>query len=312
MVRKRNDHFCAPTSSDPSYWNQNRRENLYPNLERLRKDDFNYKDGDDSNVSDESDHREYDDFGRNASTSSILARLEWIWNLFSSDIMKRFCIILFSVIIVAIVVFVRNSLIDFTYSNSSSETVSLKNYKQWINGILKENFTNEYEHGTNTKAVLRLIGEKWVYQKPIEPYVVLIAGVKADMLADALGDVFSNITGKGEIDRIFCNEYKQRQLLESEVSKSLSKYSKSVVLHGIDRLRGHAPLYLHSLSDPDHSPFRSALILLTINLFFGSYPSCEDEISSHLLNIWDSDYIGEDQIRPILSRISSFLICLED
>ncbi|VDK82609.1 unnamed protein product, partial [Litomosoides sigmodontis] len=185
-------------------------------------------------------------------------------------------------------------------------------YKQRINGFLKKNFTNEYERGTNTKAVLRLIGEKWVYQKPIEPYVVLITGIKADMLADALGDIFSDVTGKGEIDRIFCNEYKERYLLESEVTRSLSKYSKSVVLHGIDKLRGYAPLYLHSLSDPDHSPFRSALILLTINLFFGSYPSCEDAITRHLLNIWDSDYIGEDQIRPILSRISSFLICLED
>lgn len=29
---------------------------------------------------------------------------------------------------------------------------------------MRRNFTNEYEHGTNTKAVLRLIGEKWVYQ----------------------------------------------------------------------------------------------------------------------------------------------------
>lgn len=70
------------------------------------------------------------------------------------------------------------------------------------------------------------------FQKPVEPYVVLIAGTKADMLADALGDVFSNVTEKGEIDRIFCNEYKERQLLESEVTNSLSKYSKSVVLHG--------------------------------------------------------------------------------
>lgn len=52
------------------------------------------------------------------------------------------------------------------------------------------------------------------------------------MLADALGDVFSNVTARGEIDRIFCNEYKERKLLESEVTKSLSKYSKSVVLHG--------------------------------------------------------------------------------
>lgn len=62
--------------------------------------------------------------------------------------------------------------------------------------------------------------------------MVLITGMKADILADALGDVFSDVTGKGKIDRIFCNEYKERYLLESEVAKSLAKYSKSVVLHG--------------------------------------------------------------------------------
>uniref|UniRef100_A0A0R3RYL0 Torsin n=1 Tax=Elaeophora elaphi TaxID=1147741 RepID=A0A0R3RYL0_9BILA len=226
-----------------------------------------------------------------------------IWYLRLVDAIMPLIILLVSCVFVGL---------NYSFSSSNSESVSLKRYKQRINGILKKNFTSEYKHDTNTKAVLRLIGEKWVYQKPVEPYVVLIAGTKADMLADALGDVFSNVTGKGEIDRIFCNEYKERQLLESEVTKALSRDSKSVVLHGIDKLRGHAPLYLHSLSDSDHSPFRSALILLTINLFFGSHPGCEDMISSHLLNMWSSDYIGEDQIRPILSRISSFLICLED
>ncbi|KAL3991151.1 hypothetical protein ACH3XW_34705 [Acanthocheilonema viteae] len=296
MFGKGSQHFYAPVNSYPSCRNRNRQKNLYPNLD--------YEDDDDSNVSYESDHTECDDFGGNPDSSSSLAVLEWIQNLSPWLLI----ILVFGVIVVAVACVI----INYSCSNLSNETAPLKRYKQQINGILKKNFTNEYEHGTNTKAVLLLIGEKWVYQKPVEPYVVLIAGIKADMLADALGDVFSNVTGKGEIDRIFCNEYKERRLLESEVTNSLSKYSKSVVLHGIDKLRGHALLYLHSLSDPDHSPFRSALILLTINLFFGAYPSCEDEISSYLLNIWDSDYIGEDQIRPILSRISSFLICLED
>ncbi|VDM09375.1 unnamed protein product [Wuchereria bancrofti] len=265
--------------------------------EKLEQFSNNDDDSNDSNVSYESDHGEGDS-ERNAKKLPKLTVLGWIWNHFYT-----LCLIF--------VVFVSVGL-NYLLSNPNNEGISLKRYKQQVNGILKKSFTNEYEHGINTKAVLRLIGEKWVYEKPVEPYVVLITGTKANVLADALADVFSNVTGKGEIDRIFCNEYKERQLLESEVTKSLSKYSKSVVLHGIDRLRGYAPLYLHSLSDPDHSPFRSSLIILTINLFFGSHPNCEDEISSHLLNIWDSDYIGEDQIRPILSRISSFLICLED
>ncbi|KAM3727501.1 Pumilio [Dirofilaria immitis] len=311
MLEKRNRRSCiSANSASPSYRNQR----IYPNLEQLKKNHLN-GDGSDDNISYESDHAEFTDSQRSASNSPISQRsgnnslmltlLEWIQNplddLFS--LVKYLCIIL--------VIFIFCGLI-YSSSNSNSEVTSLKRYKKQINGVLKKNFTTEYQHGINTKAVLRLIGEKWVFQKSVEPYVVLITGTKADMLANALGDVFSNVTGKGEIDRIFCNEYKERQLLETEVTKSLSKYSKSVILHGIDKLRGRAPLYLHSLSDPDHSPFPSALILLTINLFFGSHPSCEDAISSHLLNEWDSDYIGEDQIRPILSRISSFLICLEE
>nr|CRZ25468.1 Bm10769 [Brugia malayi] len=281
---------------------RNQQENLYPKLEQFSNDGDDSNDG---NVSYESDHGE-DDSERDAKKLPILTVLEWIWNLFRRDIS-----ILVLLFLVLAIIIVSLGLI-YSLSNPNSEGISLKKYKQQVNGILKKSFTNEYEHGVNTKAVLRLIGEKWIYEKPVEPYVVLITGTKAGMLADALGDVFSNVTGKGEIDRIFCNEYKERQLLESEVTKSLSKHSKSVVLHGIDTLRGYAPLYLHSLSDADHSPFRSSLIILTINSFFGSHPNCEDEISSHLLNVWDSDYIGEDQIRPILSRISSFLICLED
>ncbi|VDK70580.1 unnamed protein product [Onchocerca ochengi] len=297
MVKKRNQQLYMSASPEPSSSrNRNRRENLYPDLKRLTK-------------SYESDHEEeYDDSRQGVHNLSMLTTLEWIQDLLSdlfSLVKKNKCITIIFLFIF-ILVLIR------LCSNAKDETSLLKRYKQQINGILKKNFTTEYQHGINTKAVLRLIGEKWIYQKPTEPYVVLITGTKADILADALGDVFSNVTEKGEIDRIFCNEYKKRQLLESEVAKSLSKYSKSVILHGIDKLRGHAPLYLHSLSDPDHSPFRSALILLTINLFFGSHPICEDAISSHLLNVWDSDYIGEDQIRPILSRISSFLICLED
>ncbi|MCP9265053.1 hypothetical protein DINM_020244 [Dirofilaria immitis] len=261
MLEKRNRRSCiSANSASPSYRNQR----IYPNLEQLKK---SFERG---RQSYESDHAEFTDSQRSASNSPISQRsgnnslmltlLEWIQNplddLFS--LVKYLCIIL--------VIFIFCGLI-YSSSNSNSEVTSLKRYKKQINGVLKKNFTTEYQHGINTKAVLRLIGEKWVFQKSVEPYVVLITGTKADMLANALG---------------------------------------------IDKLRGRAPLYLHSLSDPDHSPFPSALILLTINLFFGSHPSCEDAISSHLLNEWDSDYIGEDQIRPILSRISSFLICLEE
>uniref|UniRef100_A0A915PYN9 Uncharacterized protein n=1 Tax=Setaria digitata TaxID=48799 RepID=A0A915PYN9_9BILA len=314
--RKRLYQHVSNSPNLSTVGNQYRRGNLYPDLVHLRRRDS--RTSDDDNVSYESDHDDYDDSLLNASNSSASAG-GWI-------LPKKFW---FISIIFAIV------LTAWFLSRNSSEITALKS-------VLKKNFTNEYRNGTNTKAVLRLIGEKWVSEEPTEPYVVLITGRKANMLADALGDVFSIVKGEGAIDKIFCNEYKERQLLEGEVTKSLSKQIRSVILYGIDKLRGRAPLYLHTISDPDHSPFPSALILLTVNIFFGSHPICEDVLSSarirntkdvflsianmvlcccalpelrfssYLLNVWNSDYIGEEQIRPILSRISSFLICLED
>lgn len=68
------------------------------------------------------------------------------------------------------------------------------------------------------------------FQKPTEPYVVLIVGLKAEALADALAAIFWDLR-RCEIDRIYCNEYKERQLLDNEIAQSLSKPSKMVILH---------------------------------------------------------------------------------
>ncbi|KAL3075150.1 hypothetical protein niasHS_013373 [Heterodera schachtii] len=113
-----------------------------------------------------------------------------------------------------------------------------------------------------------------------------------------------------------------------------------VLFHRIERLRGDAPLFLHSLADPESSPIVEAagrhnvLIILTMappgddNDDDGKSSAqndaaafddnddamlrrdCEGQIASSLLSNWHSDAVTEDQIRPIVARISAIPLCV--
>ncbi|VDN04197.1 unnamed protein product [Thelazia callipaeda] len=228
--------------------------------------------------------------------------------------MYVYCVLLFVLICVAIVVFILNP--SSTSSKDADKEIhskpKLKKYAKKIAHILKNDFPNDYKNN-NTQAVLGLIGERLLtITEARGPVVVLVAGSKADTLADSINFVFLNITGNNEVSPIFCNEKKKRNELEREIKESLSKNTKSIVLHEIHKLREDAPLALHSFCDQDHSPFYSSLFLLTVKLHFGIMLNCEDGLYSHLLEVWNSDFLNEDQIRPILSRIFSFVICLRE
>ncbi|VDM43753.1 unnamed protein product [Toxocara canis] len=181
-----------------------------------------------------------------------------------------------------------------------------------------------------------------------EPHVVLITGERATKFATDIVNVFSIVTHRGGVDTIVLSEHKQRYELDTEIVHSLSKASKAVVLDdftlsrsmktvvycssnlysirmltGIDKLRGDAPLSLHSACDHDHSPYPSALILLTINrAMIASNKHCETEVLrgiymlvlyfSFLADEWHSEYMNKDRISPILSRITSYVICLRE
>ncbi|KAI3420809.1 hypothetical protein GPALN_014429 [Globodera pallida] len=90
-----------------------------------------------------------------------------------------------------------------------------------------------------------------------------------------------------------------------------------MLLHGIDRLRGAAPLFLHSLTDPESSPIVEAgrhnvLIILTMSTtaHLDNVGDCETQIASSLLASWRSDAVTDDQVRPIVARISAIPLCV--
>uniref|UniRef100_A0A914HPW5 Mitochondrial import receptor subunit TOM22 homolog n=1 Tax=Globodera rostochiensis TaxID=31243 RepID=A0A914HPW5_GLORO len=81
-----------------------------------------------------------------------------------------------------------------------------------------------------------------------------------------------------------------------------------MLLHGIDRLRGAAPLFLHSLTDPESSPIVEAgrhnvLIILTMSTTAAqpdNVGDCETQIASSLLASWRSDTVTDDQFIAII------------
>uniref|UniRef100_A0A914RAH6 ATPase AAA-type core domain-containing protein n=1 Tax=Parascaris equorum TaxID=6256 RepID=A0A914RAH6_PAREQ len=137
------------------------------------------------------------------------------------------------------------------------------------------------EHAVNFSFQWSHRSVKQLIQEAIEPYVVLIAGERAANFSADIVNVFLNVTNRGAMERIILDGQKKRYELDKEIMRSLSKGSKTVILDGVDKLRGDTPLSLHSVCDPDHSPFSSALILLTINRPLRAVDSqCEIAVSS--------------------------------
>uniref|UniRef100_A0A915C9B5 Uncharacterized protein n=1 Tax=Parascaris univalens TaxID=6257 RepID=A0A915C9B5_PARUN len=210
----------------------------------------------------------------------------------------------------AVVILISISVYYYSQSTAVTTAKTLENYRLQMARLLKKRYPKE---GDKTRNILRLIGEKLILQEAIEPYVVLIAGERAANFSADIVNVFLNVTNRGAMERIILNGQKKRYELDKEIMRSLSKGSKTVILDGVDKLRGDTPLSLHSVCDPDHSPFSSALILLTINRPLRALDSqCEIAVSSLLVYEWRSEYMNKDRISPIISRITSYVICLRE
>jgi len=81
---------------------------------------------------------------------------------------------------------------------------------------------------------------------------------------------------------------------------------------GIDRLEGRAPLTLQTLSDEDAAKFKNSVLILTVS--DDSFKSldrykCNKEINEFLVKTWKSEVLLEDQIFPIVSRITKLTVC---
>ncbi|KAF7629833.1 hypothetical protein Mgra_00009159 [Meloidogyne graminicola] len=103
------------------------------------------------------------------------------------------------------------------------------------------------------------------------------------------------------------------------------KHSSTFVLslEGLEKLIDNAPLFLHSLADPDFSPLiftqHNVLIIGTLHLLDNKQihdedsgtMSCDERIEKSLLRSWRSVALSDDQIYPIIARIGAHSICLD-
>ncbi|VDD96376.1 unnamed protein product [Enterobius vermicularis] len=96
-----------------------------------------------------------------------------------------------------------------------------------------------------------------------------------------------------------------------EFAADVAAVFKGVFQNDIDKLRGDAPLSLHSLCECDYSSHPGSLVVLTVgSLDMGTYADCENAISSLLVERWQNPSLNADKIFPIISRIASYTICL--
>ncbi|VDD90523.1 unnamed protein product [Enterobius vermicularis] len=167
--------------------------------------------------------------------------------------------------------------------------------------LLREKYPQE--RAESTKNVLTVLGRRKISEESTEAETLLITGSKAKEFAADVTAVLTEVLQNGEAGTIFCNEKMKRYQLDEKINKAMSE--------NIDRLRGEAILSLHALCDYEYSPHSKALVVLTVTNFnMGIYPDCENALSSLLHKEWQTPFLNGDIISAILSRITSYIICL--
>ncbi|KAL7069880.1 hypothetical protein ACQ4LE_010940 [Meloidogyne hapla] len=203
---------------------------------------------------------------------------------------------------------------------------------------LTQYLSKEFDEHLNTKTykilsyIAAKISERDELQlscndRRLSPLTLLIADSsfkKANFLAGNFSDILqrnwpyrllrhhlnSNIT-RIQLDRGILTPF--------VVEKQSTTFALS--LEGLEKLSDKAPLFLHSLADPDSSPLlftqHNVLIIGTLHLLDremetgNSQTSCDERIEKSLMHSWKSDALSEDQIHPIIARISAHSICLD-
>ncbi|CAD5229999.1 unnamed protein product [Bursaphelenchus okinawaensis] len=109
----------------------------------------------------------------------------------------------------------------------------------------------------------------------------------------------------------------KRTDFEKNVAGKVKKIKKGKIgvmeMSNIEKLDGTTPLVLHSLADSDTPAFRNMVYIMTVKIEQdpGTVSSeCVDVVTRTLLKSWTSPNLGEDQVYPIISRITNLAVCL--
>uniref|UniRef100_A0AC34QHW3 Uncharacterized protein n=1 Tax=Panagrolaimus sp. JU765 TaxID=591449 RepID=A0AC34QHW3_9BILA len=96
--------------------------------------------------------------------------------------------------------------------------------------------------------------------------------------------------------------------------KSLSGVGgKAVVfINGIDKMKAKTPLVLQSISDENLANYKNAIFIFLVlddKISRKTGLNCGKNIFSHLLEHWENPLLLEDQVYPIVSRVTRTTAC---
>uniref|UniRef100_A0A914MJ66 Uncharacterized protein n=1 Tax=Meloidogyne incognita TaxID=6306 RepID=A0A914MJ66_MELIC len=205
---------------------------------------------------------------------------------------------------------------------------------------LSEYFSEEFDEGSNSKTfkilsyIAAKISERDELQlscndRRLSPLTLLIADSFSNDKANLLAGNFSEILQRHWPYRILKHHLNSnitriqldRGILSPVIDEKQST-TFALSLEGLEKLSDKAPLFLHSLADPESSPLlftqHNVLIIGTLKLleneetqFGNAQASCDERIEKALMHSWKSDALSEDQIHPIIARISAHSVCLD-
>jgi len=214
-----------------------------------------------------------------------------------------------------ITVFLLLSVLYYLFSSTStiSKDEMMREYEREMRILLEKEFPSQDQ---TTRRMLHLIGRDISNTSLTEPVVVLFVGRQSEVecFAHSFTNIWNGILNRPRIMAIDTTGMDKRKL-ESQLRDRLTIPSNGAgavaELRAIDALIEDAPLILHAYADHSSAPVRPALIVLSVasNLAMRG-ERCDEMLNDLLVKSWTNEKLSNDKIYPILSRITSRVICL--
>lgn len=147
-----------------------------------------------------------------------------------------------------------------------------------------------FNNNQKVKSIFRYSGEVLFHANRKfngGPVVILVSGTK--LKTNQFFDYFRLLLEKYYLTEslmdyeIPSRNSPSRLELETIIFEHLRTHKEKILLlRGVDNLDGTAPLVLHSLTDPESSPFKASFVVASVNpketSLNGGYNNCEEEV----------------------------------
>ncbi|CAI5440477.1 unnamed protein product [Caenorhabditis angaria] len=173
-------------------------------------------------------------------------------------------------------------------------------------------------NSTENRVVLRVIGRKTFLDESESPLAIVVSGQQAREFAANFQRIVRESQASAKIatsesQPIEITENMDRAEIHENLLKALTAQkfkSRAVVVNDIDLLKWDAVLAIHAFADHETFPVpKSLLIFTTKDNMSNDGTGCDENVANHLSSKWKTIGANEDNISPIISRIS-YYICV--